>query len=189
MDYLGSLAQGVKSREHVAWRELVVLLPFTLVGVLTGLFILKSIDAGLLLQLLGGFVIAFAVYQLLPVSQSKGPRFFAIPAGFFGGSVGTVFGTGGPFYVTYFLMRGLKKQVFRSTFASYYVLDGGVRIFGFLLAGFYLSEQTLNLFWLLPVAGVGLFIGGKSHLAISQISYKRLISGLLVLSGASLLFR
>ena len=64
-----------------------------------------------------------------------------------------------------------------------------MRIAGFLFAGFYLSTAARELLWLLPVAAIGLFIGGRSHLVISQINYKRLISGLLILSGATLLFR
>lgn len=189
MDYLGSLSQGINNRQHIAWGELAVLLPFTLVGVLLGLFVLHTVDAGLLLKLLGGFVIAFAIYQLLPAATHKGSRLYAIPSGFLGGSVGTVFGTGGPFYVTYFLFRGLTKEAFRPRFAAYFVVDGSLRIAGFLLAGFYLSKEAIELLWLLPIAGLGLYIGGRTHLSISSLSYKRLISGLLILSGASLLFR
>lgn len=189
MDYLGSLSQGLNNRQHIQWRELAILLPFTLVGILLGLFVLHSVDSGVLLKLLGGFVIAFAIYQLLPVATHKGSRLYAIPAGFLGGSVGTFFGTGGPFYVAYFLLLGLTKEMFRPTFAAYFVLDGSLRIAGFLLAGFYLTQEAIELLSVTLCRCGPLYTGSKIQHGISQVSYKRAISGLLILSGASLLIR
>ena len=42
--------------------------------------------------------------------------------------VGTLFGTGGPFYVIYLNLRGLDRSVFRATFAMNFLIDGGVRL-------------------------------------------------------------
>lgn len=46
---------------------------------------------------LAGFVMCFALYSLLPLKEQRGGRKWAVPAGFMGGLVGAVFGTGGPF--------------------------------------------------------------------------------------------
>ena len=40
-------------------------------------------------------------------------RVISVPSGFFGGFVGTLFGTGGPFYVIYLNLRHLDKSAFR----------------------------------------------------------------------------
>ncbi len=40
------------------------------------------------------------------------------PAGLFGGLVGTLFGTGGPFYMIYLTIRGLEKRSLRASFAA-----------------------------------------------------------------------
>ena len=189
MDFLGSLSQGANNRQHIAWRELFVLLPFTVIGVVSGLFIAQLVDARILLQILGGFIIVLAIYQLLPLATSRGSQVFAVPCGFFGGIVGTLFATGGPFYATYYLMRGLEKEKFRSSFATYFTFDGGIRIVGYLIVGFYARDEFINLLWLLPVAAIGLYLGGRAQLAISKLVYKRLISSLLILSGSMLLIR
>ena len=44
------------------------------------------------------------------------------------GVLGTLFGTGGPFYVIYLNLRGLDRTVFRATFAMNFLVDGGVRL-------------------------------------------------------------
>src|SRR5690606_20963405 len=117
-DYLGSASQGIRNRDLIAWRDEVPLIPFTLAGVALGLTLLKSLDSDTLKLALGGFVIAYAVYQLLPLPVLRGSRLYAVPCGFFGGVIGTVFGTGGPFYVIYFGLRALEKSIFRATFAA-----------------------------------------------------------------------
>ena len=63
---------------------------------------------------LGAFVIVYAVYQVLPLPALRGSRLFAIACGLLGGLVGTLFGSGGPFYVIYLnLRKSREKTTFR----------------------------------------------------------------------------
>ena len=71
------------------------------VGVLVGLWLLRVMSTGLLARILGGFVIAYAIYQMLPLPELRGSRAAASYCGLLGGLVGTLFGPGGPFYVIY----------------------------------------------------------------------------------------
>ncbi|MEM7250748.1 MAG: sulfite exporter TauE/SafE family protein [Pseudomonadota bacterium] len=189
LDYVGSLGQGFHSREAIAWRDLLPLLPFTFIGAAAALWLFDTLDPITLSRLLGVFVILFSIYQLLPTPQIHASRTSAIPYGFLGGLMGTLFGTGGPFYVIYLTVRGLEKTVFRASFATYFAIDGTARIIGYGLLGF-LSAQMWELFALaLPVALVGLLVGGRMHVSISQVSFKRLISALLLASGTALLLK
>ncbi len=187
LDYLGSAAQGVKNRSAIAWKELLPLMPFTLVGCVLALYVFKQIDSDGITQALGWFILVFAVYQLLPIPDLKGSRIWAVPAGFFGGLVGTLFGTGGPFYMIYLNVRGLEKQSTRASFATYFFIDGSVRLAGFAFVGMLgLSLLPTLLTWL-PAAALGLFAGGKVHTGISNNTFKLFISLLLVFSGYQLL--
>ena len=85
-----------------------------------------QVPTSLLARLLGGFVIAYAIYQMLPLPELRGSRVAASYCGLLGGLVGTLFGTGGPFYVIYLNLRGLDRAVFRATFAMNFLIDGGV---------------------------------------------------------------
>src|SRR4029453_12258496 len=66
LDYLGSASQGVGNLRQVAWREQLVLIPFMVVGVAVGVWALRTVSTSTLARVLGGFVIPYAVYPLLP---------------------------------------------------------------------------------------------------------------------------
>ena len=189
LDYLGSASQGISNRDQIQWREIVPLLPFTFVGVAVSLVVMDSVRPEMLSVALGGFVILFAVYQLLPMNLGKASRHIAVPAGFSGGFVGTLFGTGGPFYVIYLNLRHLEKNSFRATFAAIFLIDGAMRLGGYAIKGFYTLEMLSYMALAVPVAGLGLFFGGRIHTALGRDAFVRLISVLLLGSGTALLMK
>ncbi len=190
LDYIASLSHGVKHRSAIAWREILPLLPFTLMGVLAALYLFKSVDAELLVKYLGGFVLLYAVYSLSGFDpHGSGSRRWAFPAGGLGGLVGTLFGTGGPFYVIYLHLRGLDKAAFRATIAVIFFLDGGARIVGYLFSGFYTGETLLLAALSLPVMAAALYVGGHLHTNISAATFRRAIAVTLLGSGVALLVR
>jgi uncharacterized membrane protein YfcA len=190
LDYIASASQGLKNREHINWREIFPLLPFTILGVGLALYLLKTVDAKLLMRSLGVFILLYALYNLLikrpPHNYS---RRWAAPAGALGGLVGTLFGTGGPFYVIYLQLRSLEKSQFRATFAAIFLLDGTYRIGGYFLTGFFNVNLLLLLAVTLPVMAVSIYLGGRIHTTVSQETFKRGISLLLLASGAALLLK
>ena len=189
LDYLGSASQGINNRESIRWNEILPLLPFTLIGVAISLYVMESVKPEMLSLALGGFIIIFAVYQLLPMSLGQASRKISAPAGFFGGFVGTLFGTGGPFYVIYLNLRHLDKTSFRATFAMIFLIDGALRLVGYAVKGFYTLEMLGYMALAVPVAGLGLFFGGKIHTALGRDTFVRLISVLLLGSGTALLMK
>jgi len=188
-DYIGSASQGIHNRERIAWREQLPLVPFTLIGVAIGLVLLKGLEAAVLAQALGGFVIAYAVYQLLPLGEVRGSRLFVAPCGLAGGLVGTLFGTGGALYIIYFTLRGLDKGSLRATFAVNFLIDGAIRLAAYASFGFFDREVLLAILAGLPVVGVALWLGGRVHSTMSPRSYARMISVLLLGSGLLLILK
>lgn len=189
LDYLGSASQGFRNRNQVAWREQLPLVPFTLVGVACGLTLLTTMSSAMLAQALGAFVILYAVYQSLPLKPFRGSRVFVLPCGFLGGLIGTVFGTGGPFYIIYFTLRNLEKSVLRATFAANFLIDGGIRLAAYVVFGVFNQEILLAFLSALPIAAAALWIGGRIHATISPQSFTRLISVLLLGSGLALILK
>lgn len=188
LDVSASLVHTWRHREHTLWRELLPLLPFTVLGVVLALYLLKNIDIALLVHALGIFILLFAGYSLLaPQLKQHCSRKWAGLAGAIGGVISTLFGTGGPLYVIYFQLRGLPKSVFRSTIATAFLIDGSVRLSGYALAGFYSREILAFIATSLPVVALGLYIGGHIHTGISQRQFQRAIGVLLLLSGGALL--
>jgi len=190
LDYLASSSHGIRHRERIHWSELLPLLPFSLIGIALALYLFQQIDALLLGKGLGVFIILFALYSLSSLApRQQCGRLWSIPAGSLGGLIGTLFGTGGPFFVIYLKLRGLEKSEFRATFAMIFLLDGAVRLFGYLVSGFYDLDVMLLVAFSVPIMMIGMYTGGHVHAEISQQAFQRTISLLLIGSGLGLLLK
>ena len=64
-----------------------------------------------------------------------------------------------------------------------------MRLVGYAVKGFYTLEMLSYLALAVPVAGVGLFFGGRIHSALGRETFVRLISVLLLGSGTALLMK
>lgn len=190
LDYLASAGQGIKQHELIKTRELIYLLPFSILGIIAALYIFKSIDTDLLIKSLGIFIIIYALYTLANVAPNNfGYRILAIPAGLLGGFIGTLFGTGGPFYVIYLKLRGLQKSEFRATFSAIFLLDGFGRLTGYFFSDFFNIDTLILIISALPIMLIGMFIGGHLHTNMTQQTFQRAISILLIISGTALLIK
>ncbi len=189
LDYLASAGQGVSQRRKIRWSEIARLIVPALLGVGAGLLIFHQVDAELLTRFLGGFVFLYALYTLWGPEMPRVSSWWAVPAAISGGAVGTLFGTGGPFYVTYLKARRLDKNVFRATFACMFLLDGAARLTGYVGTAVVDIQLLVLLAMSLPLMILGMYLGGKIHTGLSPETFTRGISILLLASGASLVLR
>lgn len=189
LDWLASVSQGLPNRRLIRWPDLLPLLPFTVLGVATGLYLHTVLAPASLLLALSIFILLYAAYALLPFPPLHGGRWLAGPAGLLGGTVGALFGTGGPFYVIYLTLRQPDKTEFRTTIATIFVIDGLCRIVGFSLSGFY-TLRILTIFaGVAPIGAMALWLGGRMHPRISHAAFVRLVSMILLGSGIALLVK
>ena len=65
----------------------------------------------------------------------------------------------------------------------------GSRMFLFALAGLFLSKEFFTYLILLPFAAACLALGTRAHLAVTRAQLGRAIGAVLLLAGASLLWR
>ena len=189
LDYLASAGQGASLRQSIQWREIGRLIIPALIGVSAGLLVFHKVDAELLTRFLGGFVFLYALYSLWGPEMPRVSSWWALPAAFSGGAVGTLFGTGGPFYVTYLKARQLDKNLFRATFACIFLLDGAARVAGYVGTSVVDIQLLVLLAMSLPVMILGMYLGGKIHTSLSAVVFTRGISILLLASGAFLMLR
>ena len=189
LDYLASAGQGLSQRQSIQWGEIGRLIIPALIGVAAGLLVFHRVDAGLLARLLGGFVVVYALYTLWGPTMPRASGWWAVPAAISGGAIGTLFGTGGPFYVTYLKARQLDKTMFRATFACIFLLDGTARVTGYLGTEVIDIELLVLLAMSLPLMILGMYLGGRIHTSVSPEAFTRGISILLLASGTSLMLR
>ena len=190
LDMTASIVHVSHTRQYIAWKVLLRAIPFAILGVSSGLFIIKTINTLILVKALGIFIILFAIYSLASPSLKKNNSFiWPVFAGYFGGLIGSLFGTGGPFYVFYFQLQKLDKSVFRATCAAVFLVDGLIRATGFAYSGFYTSSVLLTILYSLPVMVLSMYIGNHLHTNISQRTFQKAIGIFLIISGIALLLK
>ncbi|MDP2783453.1 MAG: sulfite exporter TauE/SafE family protein [Sulfurimicrobium sp.] len=191
LDFTASVVMGRNARQHVNWKEIKPLLPFSLIGVVLGVVLLIHLPKEPLLTGLGLFVMAFGVRNILDLHNEKPiSQWWAIPAGLTGGTVGALFGTGGPPYIVYLSHRLRDKSELRATFTGLFMIDGGSRLVAFLVTGLLLQPGLLLAYLgALPIVALGLKLGHKVHLGLTNQQMLRLIGTLLLGSGVSLLWK
>jgi uncharacterized membrane protein YfcA len=188
LDFTASFILGGVNTKKAAWSEIRVLLPFGLVGACFGAFALLKLPPTPVLLTLGAFTMFFGFRNVFGVrSEGQISRAWAPAAGLVGGGAGALFGTSGPPYIIYLTHRLADKGAVRATFSWLFVIDGGFRLGLFLVAGL-LLEPKLQLAYaisLVPMA-LGLYVGNKVHLDMTQEAMLKVVGALLVGSGAML---
>jgi len=191
LDFTASIIIGGLTLRRVQWSEVGVLIPFGLVGVAIGTSLLVNLPKTPMLVTLAVFVLAFALRSLMNLQGSKPiSRWWAIPASLTGGTVGGLFGTGGPPYIIYLAHRVPHKSDLRATLSVLFFTEGLARIVSFLLAGLLMTAEVwFAYFAALPVVLAALYAGGHVHVGLSQARMARLVGLLLLVSGFSLLIK
>jgi uncharacterized membrane protein YfcA len=191
LDCACSLFVGATEREHVAKGELVWLIPVMFGGFAIGALVLVHVPDHYLRVALGLFALALGGYSIVNPSVTRRiSRLWVVPVGLVGGAVATVFGAGGPIYATYLQARlGDKNQV-RATTSMLISVSAFSRAVIYAVSGLLLHAAIgIGLVVLAPFVWTGLKIGTRIHVGLSQQQMKRVVGGLLVFTGMSLLWR
>lgn len=190
LDVVASLRQATKLRSGVYKEELVPLLPFMLAGMGVGAFLLVRLAADLLLLGLGIFVLTYGIYYALRHdSVVRFARWTVAPIGLFAGTTSALFGVGAPLYIMYLTGRGATPDHIRATMPVIFSFTTVGRIVLFAATGLFSKDILLTAAALFPVMLLGLYCGNRLHLNLSRENVIRIIGGLLVLSGISLVVR
>lgn len=182
-------------RRHIAWRELPAFLPWCLVGIALGLYFFKVLDPDTLANGLGAVVLAYALYalwsSLRPAAPSRIPMgLIGAVSGVISGAVGTVFGTmATPFFVMYLEARKLAKHAFRATMSAMLLTLAVVRALGYWVVGEFTQEAFIVFAAAFPVMLIGIAIGNRIHLSISELAFKRLVGVTLLACSVPLLLK
>jgi len=193
------LAAGVtllgRDRSHIAWREMIALLPGTLPGIAIGLYVFKTLDAATLARSFGGAVMLYGIWSLWSTFRPPGKwrvpgRAAAAIAGLLGGAVGTTFGTmASLFYAIYFDAIRMSKEAFRASMSAALVALGIVRGLGYFAIDEFNRDVLVTVAVTLPMMLLGIFIGDRIHAGLSDVVFRRVVAGALVVSGAALMIK
>lgn len=185
----------VRDRSRIDWVEIRRLLPYSVIGVLTGLYLLEQLDIRVLIRAFGVFVILYACYTLATASRPvRIPQRALYPAAAvlstLAGFTGALFGAAaGPLYVIYLGARQMEKDSFRVTITAILTIQGLLRIGGYARLGFFDYTILVLVAAGLPLMLLGSSIGSWLAGRLDQRWFNLGISLLLLVSGVALLLK
>ncbi len=191
VDFLATLATGMRFRRDVAWAEIKPIIPTMLIGLIAGVTLLVRLPARWVLASLGLFILGYGVYSLVYHERMRmHSRWWSVPTGAVGGVISGLFGMGGPVYVMYLAGRIVDPSRLRATLSAVFSTNTAARLGLFLVSGLLLRKEVwTTAACLLPFMALGLFIGHRLHLRLNRSQIGRLISLLLLATGACVLWK
>ena len=191
LDMVSASIMGTQGRKHASYTELKRVVPFMFLGFVVGVTLLVGVPDRYLRIALGAFAAGIGIYSLFnPVMHRSISAWWVIPTGIVGGAVATVFGAGGPIYATFLSGRLHDKTEIRSTMSLLISISAISRAVVYAIEGLIIKAAVLTGFVLLaPFVWIGLKIGNRIHVGLSQQQMRRAIGGVLILTGGSLFLR
>jgi uncharacterized membrane protein YfcA len=191
LDIFAATTTSWRNRRLADFREFMRIAPASLIGIALGTTLLVGLPATPALLALGVFVTLYGSYLLSGAPRlTRVPAWLVWPIGVVGGVFSALFGSGGPVYVIYLSARIHEKSRLRATMATVIVMSVWLRVALFLVAGVLLDARLLLLIGgLVPVMALGLFLGHRLHMRLSNAGVLRLIAALLTVNGVTLLLR
>jgi len=190
LDISAALALGTSLSREADWSELKWMVPLALAGAVAGVTLLFALPRQATIAGIGTLLVVYSVYSLRQegafrmVSRAWGPV-----AGFIGGASGTLCGIGAPPYVIYLAHRLEDKRAYRATLSNMVIFSVSIRAVVFTASGLMLADRLIGFALLAPFALAGLWIGNRIQGRISRAGLLRIVAGLLLLIGLSLLAR
>jgi uncharacterized membrane protein YfcA len=191
LDCAAAIINGVRIGDKVARDELFTLVPLMVTGSVVGAWLLLIVPPRPMMLALGLFVTAYALYSLAkPRISGRLRDFWVVPFGAIGGVFSAMFGSGGFIYAIYMSHRVEDKDAVRATVSALIALAAFTRVTIFAFAGIYTSlTLPLMALVLLPAMLIGLFAGHRVTLRMSREQFVRILNGLLIVAGGTLVVR
>jgi len=191
VDILATTLTGLRFRKDVDLAEMKPLIAPTLVGLIAGVTLLVKLPSHWVLSALGVFILGYGVYSLIgKPRRHPHSKWWAVPAGVSGGVCGGLFGMGGPVYVVYLAGRLREAARLRATLSAVFTINTAARLLMLLASGLLLQKEVwIAAAYLLPFMPLGLLIGHRLHVKLSAQQIVWFLSVLLILTGASVLWK
>lgn len=194
---VSSLGAVMSGREHVAWSEVVRMVPAALLGLAAGTFLLVEMPARWLTLGLGIFALAIGIRMVLRAKISRQvvhksptgwPR--SIAATFFGllgGVMSGVAHSGGLVMTVYLDAVHLDKKVFVATLMTVVCAVDIAKIFAYFTAGLLPDNWLMVIVVSIPAVIVGTIVGRRANHRMSPEFFRSVLGIVVILLGIPLI--
>ena len=177
-------------RDGIVWRRLWPFLVGGVLGVPLGVALLGRLEGGTVRLVIGGFLVG---YSLLMLAMRHPPRFAGGgqaadgAVGLIGGVMGGFAGLSGALPTVWCNLRGWPKDEQRGVYQPFIVAMQGLGLATLAAAGGVTSDTWIAFAVCLPALFLGAFAGLKLYARVDDKGFRRIVLGLLLLSGITLL--
>jgi uncharacterized membrane protein YfcA len=185
-----SLVALIPLRRDVTPGALGDLVTGSVAGTPLGVWVLATLPVSGLNRLIGLMLVAAVVLELRGAMPARLPgRAWGVGAGFLAGLLGGAVGTPGPPVVMYATTQGWGPRTVKGNVMAFFVVNQAVILAGFWWAGLLTPEVlAVTAGYSLP-ALAGVLAGMALFTRIDAARFRRLVFGLLLISGLILLLR
>ena len=174
------------------WRELKLLLPASMIGVVLGALLFQHMSVSLIRLVLGLIAITFTIHHWVEAYMKQNNQgqvaapMFGVFAAAVGGFTSFIAHSGGPPVSMYLLKRNLGRAAFAATTVYLFFAINFAKLFPYAWLGqFDMSNLTTSLI-LAPLAPIGVYSGVWLHKRVSDELFFKIAYSLLFLVGLSL---
>ncbi len=179
-------------RRHAQWRKLLGLVPYVVAGMVAAAFVLARVDNASLRPLLGGLILLLLLLELarmrLRLDNIPHNPLFSASIGASAGFATTVGNAAGPIMSLYLLSRELPKREFVGTAAWFFFVVNSAKVPLYAQLGMITGRSLLFNLAMLPLIGLGAYIGMRLLPRIPQRIFNLAVLLLTGLAALSLLW-
>ena len=183
-----------KFRGKWVWPELRVLLPASLIGILTGTLLFEYMSAAVVRLIVGVVAIVFTLHFWINKQRSNSsdlavyPRFVGLIGASFAGFTSFVAHSGGPLISMYLLRRPLNRTDFVATSIVFFAVVNYVKLVPYAWLGQFDSNNLATSAALVFLAPIGVLIGVWLHRRVSDRFFFAFVYVLLFVVGLKLVY-
>ena len=186
------LTVSIRDRHHLDIRRTARLLMYISPGIMLGSYVLKTAPGSGLVLGLGILITLLAVWFLAVEDRWKptdaGTGWEPV-VGSVSGILGGLYGISGPPLIVYFKARGLDKTVFRVALLTIFLVMTIIRTGTYGAMHLFTIPILVSTAITLPFAIAGMGVGYLLHQTIPELTFKRITSVVLLISGLLLVIR
>lgn len=183
-----------KFRGKWVWPELRVLLPASLIGILTGTMLFEYMSAAVIRLIVGVVAIVFTLHFWINKQRSNSsnlvnyPRSFGLIGASVAGFTSFVAHSGGPPISMYLLRRPLDRTDFAATSIVFFAVVNYVKLVPYTWLGQFDSDNLATSAALVILAPIGVLIGVWLHRRVSDRFFFAFVYVLLFVVGLKLVY-
>ena len=178
--------------QHARGRQIAALMPWVAVGMYAAYLALGRLDDATVKPLLGALVLGMILLEGVrrQMAWDRLPHHpaFVAATGVLGGFATTMGNAAGPIMNIYLLARGLTKEAFVGTAAWYFFIVNVVKVPLFVHRKMITRESVLFDLALLPLVGVGAWLGYGFVSRVSPRGFQWVVFGLAALAAMKLIW-